>query len=139
MAAKDEQRGMVYPETDRNYITRRLNHADILDSACKTWDEQERTAQTIATESIQLIHEAYEENPSFFGSRSKKWILGGLFYLLGREHKQPKTQKQIAKALDATEMTIRASCREWLKHFPELWTKQTTKNQRNTHEKTGGP
>jgi transcription initiation factor TFIIIB Brf1 subunit/transcription initiation factor TFIIB len=67
----------------------------------------------MASDATRLICEAYEKNPAFFGNRSKKWVLGGLFYLLGKKHDEPKTQKRIADILDSNEMTIRDSYQKW--------------------------
>jgi len=107
------------------YISRRLSHTEVLFWANTMWEDQKQAAESIASRATRLICKAYERNPAFFESKSKKWILGGLFYLLARGHGQPKTQKQIAKTLDTNEMTIRASYREWLRIFPELYTKPT--------------
>jgi transcription initiation factor TFIIIB Brf1 subunit/transcription initiation factor TFIIB len=88
------------------------------------WEGQKHVAESVASEATRLISEAYERNPAFFGNKSKKWILGGLFYQFGQTLGCPRTQKQIARVLDTNEMTIRASYRAWLKSFPEFWTRQ---------------
>jgi hypothetical protein len=66
-----------------------------------------------------VICETYHTNPAFFSGKSAKGIIGGLFYLLGHRFHALRTQKEIAVCLNATEMTIRASSRKWLKEFPD--------------------
>lgn len=107
-------------DSSKSYISRRLSHDDALYWANKTWEDQRQVVESMASKAIRLVFEAYEENPAFFGSRSRKWILGGLFYLLGQRNGVARTQKQIAKSLDTNEMTIRTSYREWLAQFPEF-------------------
>jgi hypothetical protein len=118
-------------DSSKGYISRRLSHVDTLYWANKTWKGQRQVAESMASKAIRLVFEAYEKNPPFFGSKSRKWILGGLFYLLGQRNGVAKTQKQIAQSLKTNEMTIRASYREWLAQFPKFWS-ETTKNH-------GGP
>jgi transcription initiation factor TFIIIB Brf1 subunit/transcription initiation factor TFIIB len=117
---------------------RQLNHTDILNHTSKIWEEQEPTAHAIASETARIINEAIEKAPSFFWGKSRKWILGGLFYLLGRRIGVAKTQKQIARCLDTDEMTIRDSYREWLGHFPEFWF-ETTARPKESHSKRSKP
>jgi hypothetical protein len=107
--------------SNKQYISRRLSHADTLYWASMAWEGQKQVVESIASEATRLICGAYERNPAFFSSKSKKWILGGLFYLLGKKYREPRTQKQIARCLDTNEMTIRDSYRSWLKNFPEFW------------------
>jgi transcription initiation factor TFIIIB Brf1 subunit/transcription initiation factor TFIIB len=100
---------------------RRLTLIDVLNYASRIWKGQELVAKTIASETVKIIREAHEKQPSFFWDKSRKWLLGGLFYLIGKKTNVPKTQNQIAKCLDTGEITIRDSYREWLRHFPEFW------------------
>ncbi len=99
---------------------RRLSLIDVLNYSSKIWKGQELVARAMASETVRIIREAREKAPSFFWGKSRKWILGGLFYLVGRKMHVTKTQKQIATCLDTDEMTIRNSYREWLGHFPEF-------------------
>ena len=108
-------------DSSKSYILRRLSHAQALFWANETWEGQGQVAKGMASKAMTLVLRAYEKNPAFFGNKSRKWILGGLFYLLGQRSGAAKTQKQIARSLGTTEMTIRASCREWLTQFPEFW------------------
>jgi CheY-like chemotaxis protein len=115
-------------DSSKGYASRKLSDVDALCWANKTWEGQKQIAESMALKAIRLAREAYEKNPAFFESRSRKWILGGLFYLLGKRNGVAKTQKQMAQSLDTNEMTIRASYREWLAQFPEFWS-ETTQNR----------
>ena len=122
MTTLGDREKLISRKSSKQIISRRLSYADILECALKTWAGQEQIAKNVANEAVTIICEAYERNPALLGSKSKKWILGGLFYLFGQRYGHPKTQKQIARILNTNEVTVRASCRDWIKNFPELWT-----------------
>jgi len=100
---------------------RRLSLIDVLKYASKIWRGEELVAKTMTSETVRIIREAHEKVPSFFWDKSRKWLLGGLFYLIGKKLNVAKTQKQIAKCLETDERTIRNSYQEWLWNFPEFW------------------
>jgi transcription initiation factor TFIIIB Brf1 subunit/transcription initiation factor TFIIB len=52
-----------------------------------------------------IIDEAYKRNRVFFSGKSKRGIIAGLFYCLDRSLGSFKTQKEIARSLNTTEMT----------------------------------
>jgi hypothetical protein len=106
---------------ERNHILSRIGQESILAFTQEIWRDQHSAAAKIASEALNVICETYQTNPAFFSGKSAKGILGGLFYLLGHRFSRVKTQKEIARSLNATDMTIRASYREWLKEFPELF------------------
>jgi transcription initiation factor TFIIIB Brf1 subunit/transcription initiation factor TFIIB len=85
------------------------------------WQDQPSVAEKIASEILLILTQAYEREPCFFSGKSEKGILSGLFYRLGQRHKSIKTQHAIARSLKTTEMTVRASYRDWVKHFPRLF------------------
>ena len=114
---------------------RRLTLIDVLNYASKIWKGQELVAKTITSETVTIIREAHEKGPSFFRGKSRKWLLGGLFYLIGKKINVPKTQKQMAKCLGTDEITIRDSYQEWLMHFPEFWP-ETNAHQKERHSET---
>jgi transcription initiation factor TFIIIB Brf1 subunit/transcription initiation factor TFIIB len=97
MTTLGDREKLISRKSSKQIISRRLSYDDILDCSLKTWTEQEQVAKSVATEAMTIICEAYEKNPAFLGSKSKKWILGGLFYLFGQRCGHPKTQKQIAE------------------------------------------
>ena len=100
---------------ERTHILRRIGKEDMLLFAQKTWQSQRQVADFMASEALSVICETYRTNPTFFSGKSTKGIVGGLFYLLGHRYSSIKTQKEIARSLNTTEMTIRASYREWMK------------------------
>jgi hypothetical protein len=107
MADLDSDDVVKYP------ILRRIDHGEILGLARIVWENQKSVAENIASDATRLISEAYDKNPAFFGSKSKKWILGGLFYILGQKYKEPRTQKQMAYLFGTNEVTIRNSFQNW--------------------------
>jgi transcription initiation factor TFIIIB Brf1 subunit/transcription initiation factor TFIIB len=110
-AAKKLSRENV-ERSGNNDDLRQLGLIDVLDYASKIWKGQELAAKAMASEAVRIIREAYEKAPSFFSDKSRKWVLGGLFYLVGIKMNAAKTQKKIARCLDTEEMTIRNSYRE---------------------------
>jgi transcription initiation factor TFIIIB Brf1 subunit/transcription initiation factor TFIIB len=86
----------------------------------KLWQDQPLIAEKIASEVLLILTQAYELKPCFFSGKSEKGILSGLFYHLSKRYKSIKTQHVIARSLKTTEMTVRASYRDWVKHFPKL-------------------
>jgi transcription initiation factor TFIIIB Brf1 subunit/transcription initiation factor TFIIB len=97
----------------------RIINQYIVASANKIW-QKPRTAGAVASEALRTIDLAYERNSVFFSGKSKRGIVGGLFYCLGLALRSFKTQKEIARILGTTEMTVRASSRAWQKQFPDL-------------------
>jgi transcription initiation factor TFIIIB Brf1 subunit/transcription initiation factor TFIIB len=98
----------------------RITNQYIIASANKIWQNQPRTVGAVASEAIRTVDLAHERNSVFFSGKSKRGIVGGLFYCLGLALRSFKTQKEIARILGTTEMTVRASSRDWQKQFPDL-------------------
>ena len=94
-------------------ILNRIGEQEILSLAQKIWQSQNQVATEIASETLAVIREKYETDPTFFSGKSAKGIVAGLFYLLGQRYGSIRTQRQIALGLNTTEVTIRASSREW--------------------------
>ena len=57
----------------------------------------------------------------FFNGKSSKFIVGGLFYLLGFRHNAIKKQRELADRLETNDVTIRVAYRQLLKEFPDLF------------------
>ena len=129
-----ETRRTTMNKIERNHILSRIGQESILSFAQKIWRNQHSAAEKIALEALNVICETYQTNPAFFSGKSAKGIVGGLFYLLGHRYSKVKTQKEIARSLNATEMTVRASYREWLKEFPELF-QDVNDKMRRTRER----
>jgi transcription initiation factor TFIIIB Brf1 subunit/transcription initiation factor TFIIB len=86
----------------------------------KIWQDQPKTAGTVAREASKTVKIAYRRNSVFFSGKSKRGVVAGLFYCLGLSLGSFKTQREIAQNLKTTEMTVRASSRDWHKQFPDL-------------------
>ena len=114
-----------------SYLPKRLSPEKVMVVASKIWQNQRSVAADVSTRASKIIQTAYEKKPTFFSGKSEKGILSGLFYHLGSNVGSMKTQQEVALALGTTEMTTRASCRVWLKHFPELLSGRTKSASEN--------
>jgi transcription initiation factor TFIIIB Brf1 subunit/transcription initiation factor TFIIB len=85
------------------------------------WQDKQPTAKLIAAEASQIIQTVNKRRPTFFSGKSEKGLLSGLFYLLSLKNKTMKTQREIARSLNTTDVTLRASYRMWLEEFPDLF------------------
>lgn len=104
-----------------SYLLKRLSPEKVMAFASTIWQNQPSVATDAAARASKIIQTAYEKKPTFFSGKSEKGILSGLFYHLGLSIGSVKTQQEVALALGIAEMTTRASCRNWLKCFPELF------------------
>ncbi len=114
---------------ERTCILHRIEEEDILSFARKTWQNQRSVAMKMASKAVDVINETYQANPTFFSGKSMRGIIGGLFYVLGHRYGNARTQKEIAQSLNITEMTIRASCRNWIKPFQSFLKREKRKQQ----------
>ena len=99
----------------------RLSSAQVLSYASVIWRDKQSMAKLIATEASHIIQIVSKRRPTFFGGKSEKGLLCGIFYLLSLKNKALKTQREIAHSLDTTDVTLRASYRKWLEEFPDLF------------------
>jgi hypothetical protein len=60
-----------------NRILLRFGEEEILSFAQKTWKDQPSVARNMVLEALNVIFETYQTNPTFFGGRSTKGIVGG--------------------------------------------------------------
>ena len=132
----DKKLGENFDRPGNDDDLRQLTLIDVLNYASKIWKGQELVAKTMTSETVRIIRQAHEKMPSFFANKSRKWLLGGLFYLIGKEMNVARSQKQIARSLDTDEMTIRDSYREWLGHFPKFWPKATARPKKRSSERS---
>jgi hypothetical protein len=101
-------------------IPKRLSPEKVKVFASMIWQNQPTAAADVSFRASRIMHAAYKQRPTFFAGKSEKGILSGLFYHLGFNTGNVKTQQEIARALGTNEMTTRASCRDWLESFPEF-------------------
>jgi transcription initiation factor TFIIIB Brf1 subunit/transcription initiation factor TFIIB len=114
-------RTMIAKNTCSKIILERISPNNLSTFAERIWHNQLWIAQNISLEAFQIIEQAYQKQPSFFGGKTIKGIVGGLFYLLGFRHDGIRSQKEIGQCVGTTEMTIRCSYRNWLSNFPEIF------------------
>jgi hypothetical protein len=104
-----------------SYPLERLSPEKVMVFASTVWPNQPSVAVDVSARATKIIQTAYKKRPAFFSGKSEKGILSGLFYHLGSNIGTLKTQREVALALGTTEMTTRASRRDWLECFPELF------------------
>jgi transcription initiation factor TFIIIB Brf1 subunit/transcription initiation factor TFIIB len=103
-----------------SYPLKRLSPEKVMVFASTVWQNQPSVATDVSARASKIIQTAYKKDPLFSG-KSDKGILSGLFYYLGSNIGNMKTQQEVAKALGTTDITTRASYKDWLKCFPELF------------------
>ncbi|MCL5876456.1 MAG: hypothetical protein M1540_01430 [Candidatus Bathyarchaeota archaeon] len=101
-------------------VLSRIPKEEIIVASHVLWDNKS-IADQVAKESIQIINQTYKRKFSFFNGRKSKWVVGGLFYLLGYRYGSVKKQGELADKLGTSDTTIRDSYRLWLKTFPDLF------------------
>lgn len=89
--------------------------------AAKTVWGDKRIAARIGRETGIIIVETYRRNHFFFNAKSFRRIISGLFFLLGYRFNVAMSEVELAKRLGTTDVTVRASYRDWLETFPELF------------------
>lgn len=99
---------------------RRIPPDEVSAAAHTIWSD-ESIADAISSETVQLINQTYTRKFAFFNGKSSKYLVGGLFYLLGYRHDAIKKQRELADQFGTTDVTIRASYRKWLQTFPDLF------------------
>jgi transcription initiation factor TFIIIB Brf1 subunit/transcription initiation factor TFIIB len=94
--------------------------SEVVAAAQAVWSDR-ALAGKIASSALELITNVHESKFTFFSGKSSRGLLGGLFYILGFRYGAEKKQKELAEKLGTTDVTIRASYRNWLEEFPELF------------------
>jgi hypothetical protein len=101
-------------------ILNRISPIEVFAAANTLWIDKS-IADAIASNSIQIINQTYTRNFKFFTGRSSKYLVGGLFFLLGYRFSAIKNQNELAHRLGTSDVTIRTSYRKWLETFPDLF------------------
>jgi hypothetical protein len=107
-------------EVRRMSILKRIPMDEVSAAAHTVWWDKS-IADTIASETVQIINQTYTRKIVFFNGKSSKCLVGGLFYLLGFRYNAVKKQRELADQLGTTDVTIRVSYRKWLETFPDLF------------------
>ena len=107
------------PDLER--ITHSLRKVqEIMVAAHLLWPNK-NTARKITADTVKIINQVYKRKFSFCNGKSLRCIVGGLFYLLSFRYDDPKKQREIALALQITDVSIRTFYKKWLNEFPELF------------------
>jgi hypothetical protein len=101
-------------------IFRRISKDELNAATQLIWLDRS-VANKITLDTIELITIAYNKKSSFFYGRSSRFIISGLFYILGFRYDSIKKQVEIADRLGTSDVTVRASYRKWMETFPELF------------------
>jgi hypothetical protein len=101
-------------------VLSRIPKEEIILASRILWGNR-KIADQIVEDSVQIINQTYQRKFSFFNGRKSKWVVSGLFYLLGYRYGLVKKQSELADKLGTSDTTIRDSYRLWLKTFPDLF------------------
>jgi transcription initiation factor TFIIIB Brf1 subunit/transcription initiation factor TFIIB len=101
-------------------ILKRIPMEDIVTLAHALWSDK-AIADKVAADTDATISQAYQRKFVFFNGKSAKYVVGGLFYLLSFRYDSIRKQREIADKLGTTDVTVRASYRQWLANFPDLF------------------
>jgi hypothetical protein len=99
---------------------KRISFEEVLATSHILWTDK-LMADRIAFDAVDIINKTYKMKFAFFNGRRARWIVGGLFYLLGYRYNSIKNQAELADKLGTSDNTIRDSYRGWLKTFPDLF------------------
>lgn len=108
------------PEGTRMSIPKRISFEEVLATAHTVWSN-ESIADQVALDASKIINQISKRKHLFFNGKSSKFIVGGLFYLLGFRHDAIKKQRELADKLGTNDVTIRTAYRQLLKEFPDLF------------------
>ncbi len=111
---------------------KRLSSKKVLLSASNIWRDQAK-AELIASKASHIIKQTYKVRPIFFGGKSEKRLLSGIFYILSIKNGTKKTQKEIAHSLNTNVVTVRDSYRDWMSNFPDLFPMETGQLNHDSH------
>ena len=98
----------------------RISPKEVTIAARTVWANR-LIADAIGEETVEIITKTHKRKTSFFGGKTSRGLVGGLFYLLGYKYDYAKNQKELADALGTSDVTIRVSYRSWLEEFPDLF------------------
>jgi hypothetical protein len=101
-------------------IHKRITLNEINAAAHTIWEDKS-TADAIAMETYKILNKSYQRKFAFFNGRSSRFLVGGLFYLLGFRYDSEVRQIVLAGHLGTSDTTIRLSYRLWLENFPDLF------------------
>ena len=98
---------------------KRIPLSEVSIAAQAIWPEK-NVSEEIASEVTKILNQTYKRKFVFFNGKSYRYLVGGLFYLLGYRYNVVKRQRELASALGTSDVTIRKAYRGWLETFPDL-------------------
>jgi hypothetical protein len=107
------------PEIER--ITHSLQRVHEITAVAYLLWPSKGISRKITSDTVKIINQVCKKKFSFINGKSFRCVVGGLFYLLGFRYDCPKKQKEIAIALQITDVSIRSFYKQWLKEFPEMF------------------
>jgi hypothetical protein len=105
----------------KNHSVKRLSSKQVLSYSSMLWQDKPSMAKLIAAQASQIIQAVNKKRHNFFSGKSEKGLLSGMFYLLSLKNNAIKTQREIARSLNTTDVTVRVSYRKWLEEFPDIF------------------
>lgn len=78
-------------------------------------------ASNIANDTVELLNKIVQKDPGFFKGKCVNSAIGSLFYILGTHYNAPIKQRELADKLTTTDVSIRASYKQLLETFPDLF------------------
>ncbi|MCW4009389.1 MAG: hypothetical protein NWF05_02055 [Candidatus Bathyarchaeota archaeon] len=101
-------------------ILRRIPLKEISVAASTVWSDK-ATASKVALDADEIISRTYKRKFAFFTGKSSKCLVSGLFYILGFRYDAVVKQRALADKMGTSDVTIRASYKQWLETFPDLF------------------
>ena len=103
------------------WVCLRITPELTLKLAHQVWAENPKIAREIGLKSARTIEQCYHKKPTFLCGQTANSVLAGLFYLLGFQHQAFKSMKEIARATNTSEQTMKQSYRKWFNASPLLF------------------
>jgi hypothetical protein len=118
-------RNSILPDIE--YIGHSLQKIQQITAISQMLWSNKKISGKITKDVIKIMNQVNRKNFLFCNGKSLRCPLGGLFYLLGHRYNDRKKQREIARTLQTTEVSVRIYYRKWLKDFPELFQDITEK------------
>jgi hypothetical protein len=92
-----------------------------LSAAARTVWSDKPLADKIALDASLILNQVRKRKHLFFNGKSFKFMVGGIFYLLGFRYDVVKKQRELARLLETNVVTVRDAYRQLLREFPDLF------------------
>jgi len=98
----------------------RIKINEVTEAAQAIWPQKD-VSEKIGSEAVKILNQTYKRKFVFFNGKSYRFLVGGLFYLLGYRYNAVRKQRELASMLGTSDVTIRKAYRSWLETFPDLF------------------